>query len=186
MNVSTTSLPDLLLLTPDVWRDERGSFREIWHEERYSSAGLAGRMMQDNVSRSKTGVLRGLHFQWPRPQGKLVTVLSGSILDVVVDLRRGSSTFGKAESFELSAASARQLWVPEGFAHGFYVVEEAVVHYKCTDFYVPQHERTLFWRDVSTQVEWPRTDPIVSPKDSAAPPLVDIPEHELPLLSGVA
>ena len=111
-----------------------------------------------------------------------MTVLEGIILDVVVDLRRGSNTFGQAESFELSAASARQLWVPEGFAHGFYVIEEAVVHYKCTDFYVPKHERTLFWRDVSTQVEWPHADPIVSPKDSAAPRLADFEDDELPLI----
>lgn len=187
MKVDTTALPGVLLLTPVIRGDARGSFHESWQLARYAEAGLPARWVQDNVSRSRQGVLRGLHFQQPDAQGKLISVLSGEILDVAVDIRRGSPAFGRGTSAVLSGENHRQLYVPEGFAHGFLVLsDEAIVQYKCTEYYRPDQEQVLAWNDPSLQLDWPRADPILSPKDAAARRLAEFPEHALPAYVPVA
>lgn len=181
MNVTETALPGVLLLEPRVFHDERGWFLETWRLDRYAAAGVAGPFVQDNVSRSRRGVLRGLHFQQPHPQGKLVSVLHGSVWDVAVDVRRGSPEFGRWVGYELSARNARQLWIPEGFAHGFVVLsEEAVFQYKCTDVYQPHAERTLRWDDPGLAIDWPVRDPVVSEKDVQGRLLREVPADHLP------
>jgi len=177
MNVIETAIDGILILEPRVFRDERGRFAETWHRERYREVGIRADFVQDNVSVSRHGVLRGLHFQDPHPQGKLVSVLEGAVFDVVVDLRLGSRTFGQWLGVELSAANLRQLWIPEGFAHGFVVTgESAIFSYKCTDYYAPGHERSLRWNDPEIGVDWPIADPVLSQKDAAAPLLCEIRE----------
>ncbi len=180
MRVLETSLPGLALLQAEVRRDARGHFLETWHDERYRAAGIPGPFVQDNVSVSGRGVLRGMHFQWPHPQGKLVTVLQGEIFDVALDLRRGSPTFGRWEGVVLTADGGRQLWIPDGFAHGFLALEDSVVAYKCTERYHPQSERSLRWDDPDVGIEWPRTPTLVSERDAAAPALRDLPPGLLP------
>lgn len=184
MKVEPTSLPGVLVITPVVHSDARGSFRESWQRQRYADAGLPTDWVQDNVSRSRRGVLRGLHFQHPRPQGKLVTVLRGEILDVAVDVRAGSPTFGRFVAAELSSDNGRQLWIPEGFAHGFAVLsDEALVHYKVSQPYEPDGDRTIAWNDPDIRIEWPITEPILSAKDAAARRLADFAPDELPRYS---
>lgn len=184
MKVEPLALPEVRLITPVVRADERGTFHEAWHEARYREAGLPGRWRQDNVSRSRKGVLRGLHFQEPRAQAKLVSAVVGAIVDVAVDIRRGSPTFGRWVSAVLTASNARQLFVPGGFAHGFIVTsDEAVVQYKCTDVYVPECERTVAWNDPALAIEWPIATPILSERDAQARHLVDFADHELPSFS---
>lgn len=169
MTVTELGLPGVLLVETHVFRDDRGHFLETWNEARYREAGIAGPFVQDNVSRSHHGVLRGLHLQDPRPQGKLVGVLEGAVWDVAVDVRPGSPTFGQWAAAELSAENARQLWVPPGFAHGFVVTSEhALVLYKCTDVYVPAAEVSLRWDDPDLAIPWPVAAPTFSPKDAAA------------------
>jgi dTDP-4-dehydrorhamnose 3,5-epimerase len=181
MNVDSTELPEVLCITPVVRADARGVFHESWHLDRYADAGLPTRWVQDNVSRSARGVLRGLHFQHPMPQGKLVSTLRGSILDVAVDIRVGSPRFGCSVAVILSADNARQLWIPAGFAHAFVVLsDEAIVSYKCTDFYRPDCERTLLWSDPQLGIEWPVPTPILSAKDAAGRRLADFAAGELP------
>lgn len=181
MRVDALALPEVLLITPVVRSDGRGSFHEAWHAHRYHEVGLPERWAQDNVSRSRKDVLRGLHFQHPRAQAKLVSVMLGEIVDVAVDIRRGSATFGRWVSAVLSSANARQLFVPAGFAHGFVVTsDEAVVHYKCTDVYVPECERTILWNDPALAIEWPVATPVLSERDARARRLADLAEHELP------
>lgn len=182
MNVVATDLPGVLLLEPRVFRDERGHFLETWLAGRYEDAGLPPVFVQDNVSVSHRGVLRGLHFQHPHAQGKLVSVLRGAVFDVAVDVRRGSPTFGRWFGAELSAENARQLWIPPGFAHGFQVVseEDAVFLYKCTERYAPAAEHTLRWDDPAVGVRWPLAEPILSVKDAAAARLAEIPTGDLP------
>jgi dTDP-4-dehydrorhamnose 3,5-epimerase len=181
MIVESSSIPEVLLVTPTLRRDARGAFHESWQRERYRDAGLPADWLQDNVSRSRRGVLRGLHFQQPRAQGKLVSVMDGEILDVAVDIRRGSPTFGRWVSETLTAANARQLYVPPGFAHGFVVTsEEAIVHYKCTDLYVPDCERTIAWNDPSLGIAWPVATPILSERDAHGKRLADLRDDELP------
>jgi dTDP-4-dehydrorhamnose 3,5-epimerase len=181
MKVERLALPEVVLVTPVVRGDARGAFHEAWRRDRYHEAGLPDRWVQDNVSRSRGGVLRGLHVQHPRPQGKLVSVLVGEILDVAVDVRRGSPTFGQWVSAVLTAAGAEQLYIPEGFAHGFAVTsDEAVVHYKCTDYYAPGGELTVLWNDPAIGITWPIDRPILSEKDAAARPLDRIAADELP------
>jgi dTDP-4-dehydrorhamnose 3,5-epimerase len=156
----------LLIVEPQVFADERGLFCESYHEERYAAAGIGGPFVQDNFSRSRRGVVRGLHYQLRRPQGKLVWVLRGETFDVTVDLRRRSPTFGKAFSLVLSEANRRQLYAPPGFAHGLCALSElAEVAYKCTDYYAPEDERALLWNDPAVAVAWPVADPILSEKD---------------------
>ena len=148
MDFEPTAIPDVVLIRPRVLRDARGYFLESWHERRYAEAGLAVRFVQDNHSHSVRHVLRGLHYQRENAQGKLVRVVAGKILDVAVDLRRSSSSFGRWVAVELSADNHLQLWVPPGFAHGILILSESAdVLYKCTDFYAPQFEHTIRWND---------------------------------------
>jgi dTDP-4-dehydrorhamnose 3,5-epimerase len=181
MTAEETDLPGVLLLKPPVFRDERGFFRETWRAERYAAAGIPDRFVQDNVSLSTRGVLRGLHFQEPSPQGKLVSVLRGEVWDVAVDVRVGSPTFGRWAGYTLSDENGWQLWVPEGFAHGFVVTSaEALFSYKCTDVYRPEAESTLLWNDPDLAIEWPGAAPLVSAKDEGGARLRDLPPERLP------
>ena len=180
MQIQQTGLAGLLLIEPDVRGDHRGYFFELWQQERYQAAGLPEGMAQDNLSRSAQGVLRGLHFQNPNAQGKLVTTLEGAIFDVAVDLRQGSPTFGRWFGAELSAANHRQIYVPVGFAHGFCVLSEsALVHYKCTTPYHPVSEWTLAWNDPQLAIAWPCPAPTLSARDAQAPRLAEIPVDRL-------
>jgi dTDP-4-dehydrorhamnose 3,5-epimerase len=170
MKAVPTNLPGALILEPKVFGDERGFFLESWNEATFAGIGIHERFVQDNHSRSRQGVLRGLHYQIQHPQGKLLRVLQGSVFDVIVDMRRGSPHFGKWDGVELSADNKRMIWVPAGFAHGFIVTSEvAEVSYKVTDIYSPQHERTLAWNDPQLAIDWPlgTQAPILSAKDLA-------------------
>ncbi len=173
MKFITTEIPDVIIVEPDVFGDHRGFFMESWHEEKFAAGGIDAHFVQDNHSRSSQGILRGLHYQIPpQPQGKLVRVLSGEVFDVAVDLRRSSLTYGKWFGMYLNDADKKMLWVPPGFAHGFYVVsEQADFFYKCTDFYAPEFERSIRWDDPDLAIEWPLADgekPILAAKDAAA------------------
>jgi len=169
VTVTETKLEGVLVLEPRVFADERGHFLETWNAERYAEAGISGPFMQDNVSVSKRGVLRGLHFQNPNAQGKLVSVLHGFVYDVAVDLRTDSPTFGEWVGVELSAEDGRQMWIPEGFAHGFQALEDGTVFsYKCTASYSPTDEHSLRWNDPALGIVWPLADPFVSAKDAEA------------------
>lgn len=173
MNIIPTEISDVLIIEPRVFEDQRGFFYESHNEKAFrEKTGLDLRFVQDNHSRSTQNVLRGLHYQIQQPQGKLVRVVAGEIFDVVVDLRKSSPTFGQWVGDILSAENKRQLWVPEGFAHGFCVISEfAEVLYKTTDYYAPQHERCVIWNDPDIAIAWPLTDaPIVSAKDQAGLP----------------
>lgn len=166
MRIIETPLQDLLIIEPDVFRDPRGFFLETYHEQRYAQAGIAGPFVQDNLSWSARGTLRGLHYQLTKPQGKLVMVVKGTAFDVAVDIRRDSPTFGQWYGTELSADNLRQLYIPPGFAHGFCVMsEEAGFLYKCTDVYVPADERGLVWNDPTLAIAWPVAAPTLSEKD---------------------
>jgi dTDP-4-dehydrorhamnose 3,5-epimerase len=181
MKVERLALPEVMLVTPIVRGDARGGFHESWQLARYRDAGLPAQWVQDNVSRSRKDVLRGLHFQHPRAQGKLVSAMVGEILDIAVDIRLGSPTFGRSVSARLTASGAEQLFVPAGFAHGFLVLSsEAVVHYKCTDYYVPECERTIAWNDPTIGFEWPVDTPILSGRDAEGRRLADLSADELP------
>jgi dTDP-4-dehydrorhamnose 3,5-epimerase len=172
MKVSKTDLPGILLITPRVFSDTRGFFAETWHQSRYQEIGLPGNFVQDNLSYSKYGVLRGLHFQYPQAQGKLVYVLQGDVFDVAVDIRVGSPTFGRWIGMVLSGENRCQVYIPEGFAHGFCVTSEyAVVVYKCTEFYNPRTEGGVLWNDPDIGIDWPLHTPILSEKDRSLPPL---------------
>jgi dTDP-4-dehydrorhamnose 3,5-epimerase len=169
MHVTPTAIPEVLLVEPKVFQDDRGFFLETFQAQKYRAAGIAAVFVQDNHSGSRRGVLRGLHYQVGRPQGKLVSAVAGEVFDVAVDLRRSSPTFGRWVGVPLAARDHRQLWVPPGFAHGFYVLSEwAEVAYKVTDFYDPEEERTLAWDDPMVGIAWPLPDgrpPVLSPKD---------------------
>lgn len=185
MIVSKLGLEGVLLVEPRVFRDPRGSFLEAWNESAYEAAGIRARFVQDNVSHSIKGVVRGLHYQHPHPQAKLVTVLRGEVFDVVVDIRRGSPTFGQWEGVTLNAERPRFLLIPEGFAHGFAVTsDEAVFSYKCTDFYRPECDGGLLWDDPALGITWPVTCPLLSQKDRDAPRLSEIPTDRLPEARG--
>jgi dTDP-4-dehydrorhamnose 3,5-epimerase len=174
MKVVTTAISDVLLLEPTIYEDPRGFFFESFNHDRFDSAvGRSVDFVQDNHSRSVKHVLRGLHYQIRRPQGKLVRVVSGEVFDVAVDLRRSSPTFGKFVSGVLSAANKKQLWIPEGFAHGFLVLSDAAEFlYKTTDYYAPDDERCLIWNDPDIGIDWPKdVDPILSAKDRLGLPL---------------
>lgn len=173
MDIQQTEFPGLVIITPRVFSDDRGFFKETFQQERYEQAGIPGPFVQDNHSRSSAGILRGLHFQIQRPQAKLVFAVEGEILDVCVDLRKNSPTFGKSISVLLSAENHKQLFVPAGFAHGFYVLSpRADFMYKCTDYYFPEYERTLLWNDPALEIEWPLSgEPILSEKDRKGFPL---------------
>jgi dTDP-4-dehydrorhamnose 3,5-epimerase len=163
----STSLPEVFILEPRVFGDERGFFLESYNEKVFAGLGIREQFVQDNHSRSAQNVLRGLHYQIQQTQGKLVRVVEGEVLDVAVDMRRSSGTFGKSEAVHLSGENKRMLWIPRGFAHGFCVISpSAHVLYKATDYYAPEYERTLAWNDPDLQIEWELTgEPVVSPKD---------------------
>lgn len=175
MNVIKTKIKDLLIIEPKVFGDERGFFYETFHAERYKAAGINDNFVQDNRSRSSQGVLRGLHFQKTKPQGKLVTVNDGEVFDVAVDLRPGSDTFGQHEAIILTGENKLQFYVPPGFAHGFCVLSEtADFQYKCTDFYDPSDEGGLLWNDEELAIKWPINEPLLSEKDKIQPKLSEI------------
>lgn len=181
MNVVGTRLPGLVIIEPRVFGDSRGFFMESYSRDRYAEAGLPAEFVQDNLSMSRKGTLRGLHLQHPHDQGKLCSVLEGEVFDVAVDVRVGSSTFGQWEGVTLSSENKRQFYVPPGFAHGFCVLSErALFSYKCTDFYSAPSEVGVAWNDPDLAISWPIESPELSAKDAANPRLADIPEDELP------
>lgn len=185
MKIVPTRIPEVLMIEPRIFADQRGHFLEIFHAERYLKERIGTEFVQDNLSCSSQGVLRGLHYQLGRPQGKLVMAVVGEIFDVVVDIRRGSPTFGHWTGLVLSAQNYCQLYVPEGFAHGFCVVSEtATVLYKCTDFYAPAEERGIRWDDPGLAISWPVTHPLLSEKDTIYPALADVAGDQLPSFGG--
>jgi len=178
MNIIETAIPGVLIIEPRVFGDARGFFMETWNAAGFAGAGLDLAFVQDNHSRSQKGVLRGLHFQNPGPQGKLVRVTNGAVFDVAVDLRQSSPTFGQWVGVELSAENKRMFWVPEGFAHGFLTLEDDTDFlYKCTAPYAPQSEFTLAWDDPAVGIEWPVAglDPLISDKDARGLSLAQVP-----------
>ena len=183
MKITPLSLPDVFLIQLDVHRDSRGFLFEAYQNERYLAAGITAQFVQDNVSHSTRGVLRGLHFQEPFAQAKLVSVVEGEIFDVAVDVRVGSSTFGRWTGEVLARDNGRQMFIPEGFAHGFAVLSEAAtVVYKLSDFLHPEAGRSIAWNDPAIRIAWPIAEPILSRQDAAAPCLSAIPRVTLPSL----
>ena len=184
MKFLPTAIEEVTLIEPDVHQDARGFFLESFHQEKYAQAGIHGPFVQDNHSHSLRGTLRGLHAQNRHPQGKLVRALAGEMFDVAVDVRRGSPSFMKWVGFVLSGENFRQLYIPPGFFHGFCVLSERVdVEYKCTDFYCPGDEVTIRWNDPELGIVWPVQEPVLSPKDAAAPHLREMLDR-LPLYEG--
>ena len=180
-----TDLPGVCLLEPDVFGDARGFFMETYNRRVFEEIGITQTFVQDNQSRSRRGVVRGLHYQLNQPQAKLVRVTLGEVYDIAVDLRRGSKTFGKWTSVTLTAENKQMFFIPEGFAHGFCVISEtAEFAYKCSDFYAPEDERGIIWNDPQLAIPWPLdgAEPILSPKDAAYGPLADMNENDLPIL----
>lgn len=183
MNILQTDIPGVLIIEPKVFGDDRGFFLETWERERYAAQGVPRDFVQDNMAKSRKGVLRGLHIQHPHAQGKLVQVLQGEVFDVAVDVRRGSPTFGRWEGARLSGVNRRQFWVPAGFAHGYYVLsDEALFSYKCTDFYHPENEFSIRWDDPAIGIDWPLdAAPLLSAKDAAADSLDSLDQERLPI-----
>jgi len=180
MNIIRCELDGLLILEPKVFGDPRGFFLESWNRRRYHDAGIEADFVQDNLSFSRRGTLRGLHFQNPAPQAKLVSVLQGEVSDVAVDLRRSSPTFSRWHAVTLSGENKRQFFVPPGFAHGFVVLSEtALFHYKCADYYSPKDELTIRWDDPDLGIPWPVKEPVLSEKDAKAPLLRELPRERL-------
>ncbi|MHB1254905.1 MAG: dTDP-4-dehydrorhamnose 3,5-epimerase [Dethiobacteraceae bacterium] len=185
MKVIETKLPGVMIVEPTVFGDARGFFMETWNQKRYAATGLPLSFVQDNLSFSRQCTLRGLHFQHPNAQGKLVFVLQGEVFDVAVDIRFGSPTFGQWVGAILSADNKRQLYIPAGFAHGFFVVSEtALFAYKCTDFYNPEAEGGIAWDDPDLSITWPDGKPILSDKDQNFPRLKELPSSKLPQYEG--
>jgi len=181
MKVVETDLPGCLVLEPKIYGDERGQFYETWNKDVFSALGLNLEFKQANVSTSVRGVLRGLHYQWPKPQGKLVNVLEGEVYDVAVDIRPDSPTYKQWAAVMLSAENKRQFWIPSGFAHGFLALSERVVfNYLCTETYDPECDAGLRWDDADLAIDWPVSKPVLSNKDAKAPFLCDIPPDRLP------
>ena len=177
MHIIPTDIPDVLIVEPKVFEDDRGFFMESWNRKAFEAAGIASDFVQDNHSQSKYGTLRGLHYQIQQAQGKLVRVTRGSVFDVAVDIRHSSPTFGQWVGIELSEVNKRMLWVPGGFAHGFFVTSDvAEFQYKCTDYFAPEYERAIIWNDADLNIKWPmdaHQKPVLSAKDSAAPSFKD-------------
>ena len=185
MKVIETDLPGCLVLEPQVFGDERGFFYESFNRDKLRAAGLDLEFVQGNVSSSSEGVLRGLHYQWPRPQGKLVSVLEGEVWDVAVDIRRGSPTFGRWTAVVLSAENKRHFWIPPGFAHGFVTLSErALFTYLCTETYDREADAAIRWNDARLAIDWPVARPQLSDKDARAPFLEDVPDDRLPVYAG--
>ena len=181
MKCIQTPLPGVVVIEPKVFGDSRGFFYESYNEKVFRENGIDRRFVQSNVSRSSRGVLRGLHYQWPRPQGKLVSVLEGEVYDVAVDIRRGSPTFGQWTAAMLTAENHRHFWIPEGFAHGFCVVSDfATFSYQCTELYDAAADAGVAWNDPALAIDWPLSDPVLSEKDKKAPALADVPAERLP------
>ena len=181
MKIIDTKLPGVLIIEPDIFGDSRGFFMETYHKERYGAAGMDAEFVQDNTSFSTKGTLRGLHFQYPHSQAKLVQVFMGEVFDVAVDIRKGSPTFGQWFGTTLSSDNKQQLFIPAGFAHGFLVLSEtALFSYKCTDFYSPTHERGILWSDPNIGIEWPINNPLLSDKDEKYPRFKDLNPEYLP------
>ncbi|GLQ93006.1 dTDP-4-dehydrorhamnose 3,5-epimerase [Dyella acidisoli] len=175
MKAVQTSLPGVLVIEPQVFEDPRGFFYESYNEAKYAKLGINTNFVQTNVSRSSKGVLRGLHYQWPNPQGKLVSVLEGEVYDVAVDIRRGSPTFGQWTSAMLTAGNRRHMWIPAGFAHGFCVLSDfATFTYQCTTLYDPAADAAICWNDAAIGIDWPIGEPLISAKDAKAPLLADV------------
>lgn len=182
MKVIQTAVPGAMVIEPRVFGDARGFFYESFNEAAYREAGIAARFVQANVSRSARGVLRGLHYQWPSPQGKLVSVLEGEVYDVAVDIRRGSPTFGRWVGAMLTADNHRHFWIPEGFAHGFCVLSDfATFSYQCTTLYEREHDAGIRWNDADIAIDWPVSAPLLSDKDTRAPFLKDVAPERLPV-----
>ncbi len=185
MEILKTSLAGVLIIQQDIFKDKRGFFMETYHRKKYTEEGLDQSFVQDNLSYSIKGTLRGLHYQYPNMQSKLVQAVKGKIYDVVVDIRQGSPTFGQWTGVHLSDENKRQFFVPEGFAHGFCVLSDtAFVVYKCSDFYAPESEKGLLWSDPDIGIDWPVKEPLLSPKDIQYPCLKDIPSECLPEYKG--
>ena len=181
MKIIETKLPGVLIIEPDIFGDSRGFFMETYHKERYGVAGMDAEFVQDNTSFSTRGTLRGLHFQYPHSQAKLVQVFMGEVFDVAVDIRKGSPAFGKWFGATLSSENKQQLFIPAGFAHGFCVLSEtALFSYKCTEFYSPSDERGVLWSDPVIGIEWPINDPLLSDKDEKYPRFNDLNSENLP------
>jgi len=181
MKVVETELPGVLVVEPNVFGDRRGWFLETWRAERYVEYGIGPEFVQANCSQSSRGVLRGLHYQWPEPQGKLVWVSTGSVFDVAVDIRPCSDTFGQWTGMKLDGDSHRQLWIPEGFAHGFQVLSEsATFNYLCTRPYRGEYDAAIAWNDPDIGIEWPLEPTGISQKDARAPVMADVPPDRLP------
>jgi dTDP-4-dehydrorhamnose 3,5-epimerase len=182
MKIIDTKLPGVLIIEPDIFGDSRGFFMETYHKERYGAAGMDAEFVQDNTSFSTNGTLRGLHFQYPHSQAKLVQVFMGEVFDVAVDIRKGSPTFGQWFGTTLSSDNKQQLFIPEGFAHGFCVLSEtALFTYKCTEFYSPADERGILWSNPDIGIEWPINRPLLSVKDEKYPYFNDLKPEYLPL-----
>lgn len=182
MKLIETDLPGCVVIEPQVFGDARGFFYESFNTDKLAALGLNLQFMQGNVSRSSRGVLRGLHYQWPNPQGKFVSVIEGEVWDVAVDIRRGSPTFGKWTAVVLSAENKRHFWIPEGFAHGFCVLsEQATFTYLCTQTYDAQADAGIRWNDAALAIDWPIAHPALSDKDARAPFLTDVAEDRLPV-----
>jgi dTDP-4-dehydrorhamnose 3,5-epimerase len=181
MKILRTVLEGVLVVEPKVFGDDRGFFLETHHKLKYRELGISVEFVQDNLSFSREGTLRGLHYQQPHGQAKLVQVLAGRVFDVTVDVRKGSKNFGNWFGIHLSEENIRQVYIPEGFAHGFCVLSEtALFSYKCSDFYAPECERGVLWSDPDLAINWPINDPILSKKDAAYPRLNDVPLEWLP------
>ena len=181
MKVVETGLPGCVVLEPQVFGDDRGFFYESFNGDKLAAVGLPSHFVQGNVSRSVRGVLRGLHYQWPKPQGKLVSVLEGEVWDVAADVRRGSPTFGQWTAVVLSAENKRHFWIPEGFAHGFVTLSDtALFNYVCTDTYDREADAGLRWNDAELAIDWPVASPLLSDKDAKLPFLADIAPARLP------
>lgn len=184
MKVTELTLPGVMLIEPKVFEDSRGFFMETFNAERYAEHGIPSEFVQDNHSKSIKGTLRGMHYQSGRPQGKLVRVVHGEVFDVALDIRIGSPCFGRWVGERLSAENKRQMYIPEGFAHGFCVLSEtAEFLYKCTDFYSPVDERGVLWNDPEIGIEWPLDEPVLSDKDAVLGMLADM-KDELPIYEG--
>ncbi len=180
MEIIETKIPDVLLLKPEVYRDDRGFFLETYRESHLAERGIDVHFVQDNLSKSQKGTVRGLHYQIEQQQDKLLMVMQGTILDVAVDLRKDSPTFGKYSATELSSENKHQMFIPKGFAHGFSVLsDEALVYYKCSDYYLPEGERGLLWNDPQLGIDWKVDSPTISEKDQHQPTLNEIPNKDL-------
>ena len=185
MKVIETDLPGCMVIEPQVFGDARGFFFESFNSDKLAGYGLNPRFVQGNVSSSNRGVLRGLHYQWPNPQGKYVSVIEGEVWDVAVDIRRGSPTFGKWAAVVLGSENKRHFWIPEGFAHGFVVLSErAVFSYLCTATYDAKADAGVRWDDPALAIDWPVSSPQLSEKDSRAPLLAEVAEDRLPVYGG--